>query len=312
MPVEVIGIDHVYVTVRELARSQRFYDGVMRALGYRRVESVIGGDPHVHYYNRQFGFSLRPARPGTPAHDPYAPGMHHFCFRVVDEAAVDRACSELRALGVAATDPEAVSGILARLLRHVLRGPRRSPARDHELPRGPAPPHVRLGQRLARGCRSHALRSETAARACMVGRRHDDPGPDRAGLHVREDRHRSRGARERVHQARAHAARRARVPALLRSGLRAPARPAARRLAAALDDASGSCSGGSATDRNANSCRSPAHARTAAGPSRSICPNALPAIQRCKGCGSFLKLDPPRRLTRKAEHSATVAFDDER
>jgi glyoxylase I family protein len=105
VPVEVIGIDHVYVTVRDLARSRRFYDGVMRVLGYKQVESMIGGDPHVHYYNRQFGFSLRPARPGTSAHDPYAPGLHHFCFRVIDEAAVARAATELRALGVAATDP---------------------------------------------------------------------------------------------------------------------------------------------------------------------------------------------------------------
>jgi len=106
VPVEVIGIDHVYVTVRDLARSRGFYDGVMRVLGYRQAESAIGGDPHVHYYNRQFGFSLRPARAGTPAHDPYAPGLHHFCFRVVDESAVDRAAAELRALGVAATDPK--------------------------------------------------------------------------------------------------------------------------------------------------------------------------------------------------------------
>jgi catechol 2,3-dioxygenase-like lactoylglutathione lyase family enzyme len=105
MPVEVIGIDHVYLAVRDLARSKRFYDGVMRVLGYAQAESAIGGDPHVHYYNRQFGFSLRPARSGTPAHDPYAPGLHHFCFRVVDERAVDRACAELRAIGVAATDP---------------------------------------------------------------------------------------------------------------------------------------------------------------------------------------------------------------
>lgn len=103
MPVEVIGIDHVYVAVRDLAASTRFYDGVMAALGYRRVESAIGGDPHVHYYNRQFGFSLRPARPGTPAHDPYAPGLHHFCFRVVDERAVEQAATELRALGVDVT-----------------------------------------------------------------------------------------------------------------------------------------------------------------------------------------------------------------
>ena len=105
MPVDVIGIDHVYLAVRDLARSTRFYDGVMAVLGYRRVESAIGGDPHVHYYNRQFGFSLRPARAGTPAHDPYAPGLHHFCFRVVDNAAVDRATEELRALGVTVSDP---------------------------------------------------------------------------------------------------------------------------------------------------------------------------------------------------------------
>jgi glyoxylase I family protein len=105
MPVEVIGIDHVYVAVRDLARSTAFYDRVMAVLGYRKVESTIAGDPHVHFYNRQFGFSLRPARPGTPAHDPYAPGLHHFCFRVLDEAAVDRAAAELRAAGVEATDP---------------------------------------------------------------------------------------------------------------------------------------------------------------------------------------------------------------
>ena len=104
MPVEVIGIDHVYLAVRDLARSRRFYDGVMRVLSYARVESTIGGDPHVHYFNRQFGFSLRPAR-AQSAHDPYAPGLHHFCFRVVDERAVDRAFAELQALGVGASEP---------------------------------------------------------------------------------------------------------------------------------------------------------------------------------------------------------------
>ena len=105
MPVEVLGIDHVYLAVRDLASSTRFYDGVMAVLGYRRVEGPIGGDPHVHYYNRQFGFSLRPARAGTLAHDPYAPGLHHFCFRVIDARAVDQAAAELRAAGVSLREP---------------------------------------------------------------------------------------------------------------------------------------------------------------------------------------------------------------
>jgi len=106
MPVEVIGIDHVYLAVHSLERSEAFYDLVMlQVLGYRKAASTIGGDPHVHYFNRQFGFSLRPAHAGTPEHDPYAPGIHHFCFRVVDEGAVDRAAAELTALGIDVSAP---------------------------------------------------------------------------------------------------------------------------------------------------------------------------------------------------------------
>jgi catechol 2,3-dioxygenase-like lactoylglutathione lyase family enzyme len=103
--VEVIGIDHVYITVRDLRSSEEFYDHVMPTLGFRKREGVIGGDTHLHYYNRHFGYSLRPARNGTPDHDPYAPGLHHFCFRVVDEAAVDRAAEELRGAGIEVTEP---------------------------------------------------------------------------------------------------------------------------------------------------------------------------------------------------------------
>jgi glyoxylase I family protein len=105
VPVEVIGIDHIYLAVKNLSQSSAFYDRVMAVLGYRKLESEIGGEPHVHYYNRQFGFSLRPARVGAAYHDPYAPGLHHLCFRVVDEKAVDRAVAELRAIGVEVTEP---------------------------------------------------------------------------------------------------------------------------------------------------------------------------------------------------------------
>jgi catechol 2,3-dioxygenase-like lactoylglutathione lyase family enzyme len=93
------------VAVRDLQRSEEFYDRVMGVLGYRKRAAAIGDDPHLHYFNRQFGFSLRPARAGTADHDPYAPGLHHFCFRVVDEPAVDRAATALRAAGVEVTEP---------------------------------------------------------------------------------------------------------------------------------------------------------------------------------------------------------------
>ena len=105
MPVDVIGIDHIYIAVRELVRSEAFYDLVMEILGFRKKPSTIAGSPHVHYFNRHFGFSLRPALPGTADHDPYAPGLHHFCFRVADEASVDHAFAELTGVGLTATDP---------------------------------------------------------------------------------------------------------------------------------------------------------------------------------------------------------------
>lgn len=105
MTVEVIGIDHVYVTVKDLRRSEEFYDRIMPVLSFRKRAGNIGGAPHLHYYNRHFGYSLRPARTVTQDHDPYAPGLHHFCFRVLDEAAVDRVAEELRAVGIEATEP---------------------------------------------------------------------------------------------------------------------------------------------------------------------------------------------------------------
>lgn len=105
MPVEVIGLDHVYLAVGDLAAAEAFYDVLMSVLGFRKHAAPLAGEPHVHYYNRHYGYSLRPARPGAPAHDPYAPGLHHFCFRVVDQVAVDRSAGELRAAGIAVTEP---------------------------------------------------------------------------------------------------------------------------------------------------------------------------------------------------------------
>ena len=105
MAVEVIGVDHIFVSVGDLGRSEEFYDRVMAILGFRKGEGTISGDPHLIYYNRKLACSLRPAREGAPAHDPYAPGLHHLCFRVVDEAAVDRAAGELRKAGIEATEP---------------------------------------------------------------------------------------------------------------------------------------------------------------------------------------------------------------
>ncbi len=101
---DVIGLDHLYVTVSDFARAERFYDRVMAALGFRKGDKPIAGDLHAHYFNRVLQYTIRPAR-SPVAHDPYAPGLHHVCFQVPDAAAVDEAYARLRALGVEATPP---------------------------------------------------------------------------------------------------------------------------------------------------------------------------------------------------------------
>jgi glyoxylase I family protein len=103
--VQVIGLDHIYVSVSSFEVSEAFYDRVMGALGFRKGDRAIAGEPHAHYFNPAMQFSIRPARPGTPAHDSYAPGLHHFCFQLRSEADVDEAHAALAAIGVTSTAP---------------------------------------------------------------------------------------------------------------------------------------------------------------------------------------------------------------
>jgi len=103
---EVIGVDHVYLTVSSVERSEPFYDRLLKdTLGFRKNTFALGGDEHVQYYNRQFGIVLRPARGEARTHDRYAPGLHHLCLRVEGVAEVDRVANMLGALGITATPP---------------------------------------------------------------------------------------------------------------------------------------------------------------------------------------------------------------
>jgi glyoxylase I family protein len=103
MQTEVIGIDHIYITASDLAASERFYDRAMiEVLGFRKNTFTLAGDPHIQYFNRQFGFVLRPARTSSK-HDPYSPGLHHFCLRVESAADVHAVAQQLRERGIDAT-----------------------------------------------------------------------------------------------------------------------------------------------------------------------------------------------------------------
>lgn len=101
---EVTGIDHIYIAVSDMARAEAFYDLVLeRLLGFRKNRFTLAGDAHVQYYNRHFGYVLRPAK-RLIQHDSYAPGLHHFCLRVDSVAEVVEFAQALRAAGIDATE----------------------------------------------------------------------------------------------------------------------------------------------------------------------------------------------------------------
>ncbi len=101
---DIIGIDHIYISVADLARSEKFYDGVMRALGFRKNRFQLAAEPHVQYYNRHFGYVLRPAR-ALNSHDPYALGLHHLCLRVESAAQVMEAATLLKQQNISVSEP---------------------------------------------------------------------------------------------------------------------------------------------------------------------------------------------------------------
>lgn len=102
---EVIGIDHIYITVSDFEKSETFYDAVFTALGFRKNAFQVDGDRHIQYYNRHFGYVLRPAR-SMQAHDAFAPGLHHLCMRVESESEVEQAYERLKELDIPLDAPK--------------------------------------------------------------------------------------------------------------------------------------------------------------------------------------------------------------
>ncbi|BCM25931.1 VOC family protein [Methyloradius palustris] len=103
---EVIGIDHIYIAVSDLERSEVFYDLVLLGiLDFRKNKFSLGGDPHIQYFNRHFGYVLRPTHSDS-THNSYASGLHHLCFRVNSALDVKTIATQLGTAGVEASQPK--------------------------------------------------------------------------------------------------------------------------------------------------------------------------------------------------------------
>ncbi len=102
---EIIHLDHVYLSVSNFPLSEKFYDSVMQSFGFKKGNDPIDGEQHAHYFNREIQISLRPARTQKP-YDSYAPGLHHICLQVASRSEINVAAKSLKKLGVDVSDPK--------------------------------------------------------------------------------------------------------------------------------------------------------------------------------------------------------------
>lgn len=104
-------INHLRLTVSDVARAKAFYDPLMTRLGYLRVEESAtrlawaSWAPHgtLHW----FIMGVSNPTSSNRAHDRYSPGLHHLAWNVEDRAAVDTIHAFLVGRGVPILDPPA-------------------------------------------------------------------------------------------------------------------------------------------------------------------------------------------------------------
>ncbi|MCB1646529.1 MAG: VOC family protein [Pseudomonadales bacterium] len=98
--VAVTGLDHVWLSVSDLAVSRQYYDVVLGSiLEFSQNEFELDDVPHLNYFNRHYGIILRPApEPGDVSAG--RPGLHHLCLRVDTIDDVKAVASAMQAAGL--------------------------------------------------------------------------------------------------------------------------------------------------------------------------------------------------------------------
>jgi glyoxylase I family protein len=99
-PVEIIGLEHVDLTVNDLKKSAYFYDQVLGALGFRRLEEDDAGEHDLRWGNAHLTIAIRAAAPDQVGakYNRYRVGLHHLALKARTRAQVDKfhrfLCSE--------------------------------------------------------------------------------------------------------------------------------------------------------------------------------------------------------------------------
>jgi glyoxylase I family protein len=83
-------INHIDLTVSDLAASTAFYSRLLGELGYKQSTQYAGDVPcwEISHSGSTISIGLHQAESGTP-HDRYAAGLHHLAFHASSRAEVD-------------------------------------------------------------------------------------------------------------------------------------------------------------------------------------------------------------------------------
>jgi glyoxylase I family protein len=100
-------IHHIDLTVTDPKASFPLYDAVLTALGYRLEDTHERGFDWNHATHPPLSIGIVAARAAAPAHDRYAPGLHHLAWAVDSRAAVDEMHQLLVSIGADILDAPA-------------------------------------------------------------------------------------------------------------------------------------------------------------------------------------------------------------
>jgi glyoxylase I family protein len=88
------SINHLRLTVRDVAEAERFYDPLLAMLGYELVQldaqRLAWAGPDASGYLQWFIVSLAAPEHRAKLHELTAPGLHHVAFNADDRETVDR------------------------------------------------------------------------------------------------------------------------------------------------------------------------------------------------------------------------------
>jgi catechol 2,3-dioxygenase-like lactoylglutathione lyase family enzyme len=104
MPVEINGIAHVFLTVRDFARAREFYGKLLPWLG---MKPVLDGEGFYYCVGGRTAVGIRPA--GSEHADrgfvQERVGLHHLCFRARAREDVDACHAFVQEIGATIVHP---------------------------------------------------------------------------------------------------------------------------------------------------------------------------------------------------------------